>query len=163
MTRQETSTAGRKRMRRLAAVVGAIIAAVLVWIIAHVAAGVALSQPAFSAAQKPQTLGVPFVIATAAIASLLAWGLLALIERWAGRPRAVWTTIAVIVLLVSFSMPLSGHGVTMANRVSLLLMHIAVGLALIPAMAATAPRRKVSQAAGNTSSRTSARVGQSSS
>ena len=163
MIRQETSRTGRKQMHRLAAVAGAIIAAVLVWVIAHVAAGVTLSQPAFGATQKPQTLAVPFVAVTAAIASLLAWGLLALIERWAGRPRAVWTAIAVIVLLVSFSMPLSGHGVTMANRVSLLLMHIAVGLAVIPAMAATAPRRKVSLGAGSTSSPESARAGQSSS
>jgi len=40
MIRQETSRTGRKQMHRLAAVAGAIIAAVLVWVIAHVAAGV---------------------------------------------------------------------------------------------------------------------------
>lgn len=49
--------------------------------------------------------------------------------------------MAVVVLVLSLGGPLSGAGVTLANKLWLALMHVAVGATLIPLLARTSPRR----------------------
>jgi hypothetical protein len=79
------------------------------------------------------------VTVTSGVASLAAWGLLALLERLTAHPRTLWTAIAVLALLISLGGPLSGTGITSANRVALALMHLSVAAVLIPLLPRTAP------------------------
>jgi len=125
---------------RLAAAAGAIAAAVAVWLIARYAAGMHLHTPGFGSAQRPASLAPGFVAVLAAVASLLAWAALALIERTSRRPRRAWIITGIAVLAVSLSAPLSGHGLTGTGRVALVCMHLAVGAVLIPAFALTTRR-----------------------
>jgi hypothetical protein len=53
----------------------------------------------------------------------------------------VWLVIAVAALVLSFGTPLAGAGVTLVNRLVLMLMHLAVGSVLIPALYRSSPRR----------------------
>jgi len=52
--------------------------------------------------------------------------------------------IAVAALVLSLGTPLAGAGVTLANRLVLMLMHLAVGSVLIPALYRSSPRREES-------------------
>ena len=129
----ETSTTRSIKRQRLGAIAAAVAAALSVWLIARYGAGVHLRTPAFSATQVPSSLNFGFVIAAA-----LGWGLLAVLERTANRPRRVWTITAAVVLLLSLSMPLSGHGISSTNKFSLLCMHLTVGIVLIVFLGRTA-------------------------
>lgn len=71
---------------RAAGGAGAIMAAVIVWLVARQGAGVALATPGFSAAQRPTHLAVGLVVVAATLASLAGWGVAAVIERAATRP-----------------------------------------------------------------------------
>jgi hypothetical protein len=82
-------------------------------------------------------------VIAAVLAALAVWlvtdPLLGL-ERFSARPRTIWTAIAVLVGLLSLTGPLSTiASTTVANGLSLALMHLAVAAALIPSLAATAP------------------------
>jgi len=140
MAQTVTSSAGQsvgaRRLQRLMFVAAAVVGAVVVWGIAT-AAGVKLLQPAQGTA-TPMELGVGMVIFASAFATLAGWGLLALLEKFVGNPRRTWTIVAVIFLVLSFGGPLTGTGVTTANRLVLLAMHIVVGAIFIPLMARSA-------------------------
>jgi hypothetical protein len=73
-------------------------------------------------------------------ASLLGWLLLALLERRTPRARLVWTSIALAALAASLALPLAVATTTSAAA-GLIVMHLAVGAAVIPAMAYTARAR----------------------
>ncbi|HEX9526790.1 MAG TPA: DUF6069 family protein, partial [Streptosporangiaceae bacterium] len=47
-----------------------------------------------------------------------------------------------LALVVSLSAPLAGHGITGAERLSLVCMHLAVAGVLVPAFALAIPRRR---------------------
>jgi Family of unknown function (DUF6069) len=86
-----------------------------------------------------QSITPALVAGTSLVAALAGWGLLALLERFSARPRTIWTAIAVLVALLSLAGPLSTiASTTVANGLSLALMHLAVAAALIPSLAATA-------------------------
>jgi predicted permease len=70
-------------------------------------------------------------------AALLGWLLLAVLERRTPRARRIWTTAALAALVASLALPLTAATTTSAV-VSLVAMHLAVGAAVIPAMARTA-------------------------
>ena len=125
-----TRTTGRWQ-RRLAVVVGAVVAAVLVYLVATLAFGQELSAPAMEG-QEQMDINIGSVILASAFTSLLGWGLLALLEKFTAKGRMIWTIIAVVVLLLSLGGPFSGSDVSTGNRVSLLLMHLAVAAVLIP-------------------------------
>lgn len=78
----------------------------------------------------PQTIGIDFVVGASLVASLSAWGLLALLERRTSRARTIWTAVALVVLPVSLSLPLTA-GTTASTRFALALMHVAVATVLI--------------------------------
>lgn len=139
-----TSTMQHVEHQRILTVVSAAVAAVVVWVIARYGTGINLHTPAFSATGTPSNLNAGFVIVTAVVVSALAWALLEILERRVSRPRRVWTVIAVVVLLLSFSMPLSGHGITRSNEIALICMHLAVGVTLIFLLGRTARTRQAS-------------------
>jgi Family of unknown function (DUF6069) len=123
---------------RLLAVAAAIAAALLVWAIVRYGAGVSLRTPAFSTGQQPAVLTPGFVAAVSGLVSLGAWALIEVVQRRFHRPRRVWLATGLVALAISLSAPLSGHGVTTAQRVALACMHLAVGAVLIPMFARSA-------------------------
>lgn len=138
MTAVETATSNRteRRRSRLTAVVVAVVAASVLWAVIELAFGLDLRGPTFPGGTMDVALG-HVAIGSLSI-SLAGWALLAALEHAVSRPRRVWTAIAVIVLLVSLGGPLSGTGVTTANRLSLVLLHLLVGATLIPLLWRTA-------------------------
>jgi hypothetical protein len=124
---------------RPAVVAAAILAPLLVWLVARVAFGLDVRSPTFKG--QHFEIGPPLVLLTALIPCLLGWALLAILERVTARARAIWTTVALIGLMVSLGTPLSGTGVSAGNRMALVLMHLAVGGVLIPGLAYAPGRR----------------------
>jgi hypothetical protein len=135
-----TAVAARRRARPLAVVV-AVLVALVVWAVAEQGFGIDLRSPA-NGSQASWEINPAVVGVTSGVASLAAWGLLALLERLTAHPRTLWTAIAVLVLLISLGGPLSGTGITSANRVALALMHLSVAAVLIPLLPRTAPNSR---------------------
>ena len=133
-----SNSAGRRR-RRAAAALGGVFAALVVYAFARLAAG-HLLQPAFGSGD-PKRLSAGFVAVVAALGALLGWAVIALLERASQKAARIWAVSAPLVLLASFSMPLSGHGVSGGNRLALIMMHLAVGAVVVPAYWASSPTR----------------------
>ena len=121
------------RARTLCAAGGALAAA-LAWIVEVPLLGIHLNFR-FGAGHV-QTIAVGQVIGVTVAASLLGWLLLALLERHAPHARLLWTTIALAALAASLALPLAVATTTSAVA-GLIVMHVTVGAAVIPAMAHT--------------------------
>jgi hypothetical protein len=124
------------RTRALCAAGGALAAA-LAWIVEVPLLGIHLN---VRFAGHPQTITPGQVIGVSLAASLLGWLLLALLERRTPHPRRLWTTIALVALAASLTLPLAAATTTPALA-GLVAMHLTVGAAVIPAMAHTARAR----------------------
>ncbi len=129
---------GSRRRIRLAAVGGAIVAALAVWLVAEGIFGLDVRRPAASVGEPALDVDAFHVAFAAAVGSLAGWALLAVLERLTARPRRLWTVIAAVALVVSLGGPLSGSGITTTNRLALLLMHAVVAAIVILAMSRTA-------------------------
>ncbi len=125
------------RTRALYAAGGALAAA-LAWIVEVPLLGIHLTFR-FGTGHI-QTISAGQVIGVAVAAALLGWLLLALLERRTPRARSLWTTIALVALAVSLALPLAAATTTSAAA-GLVVMHLTVGAAVIPAMAHTARAR----------------------
>src|SRR5580704_15921993 len=125
------------RARALSAVGGALAAA-LAWVVEVPLLGIHLNVR-FGAGHT-QTIAIGQVIGVTVAASLLGWLLLALLERRTPRARLLWTTIALAALAASLALPLTA-ATTTAAAAGLIVMHLIVGAAIIPAMAHTARAR----------------------
>jgi hypothetical protein len=126
-----TPATARVARSRALSVAGATLAAAAVWVVAVRLLGTHLLVR--FGAGAPQTVGIDFVVGATLVASLCAWGLLALLERRTSRARTIWTVVAVVVLLVSLSLPLTA-GVAVSTKAALALMHIAAASVLIPSL-----------------------------
>ena len=122
------------RARALCAAGGALAAA-LAWIVEVPLLGIHLNFR-FGMGHI-QTIAVGQVIGVTVAASLLGWLLL---ERRAPDARLLWTAIALAALAASLALPLAAATTTSAAT-GLIVMHLAVGAAVIPAMARTARAR----------------------
>ena len=132
------SRGGRRGIRALG-VAAAMTAALIVWLIAHPLLGVDMK---ISMSGGTQTLRIGWlsVLIFSGASSLVAWGLVTILERFTPNARAVWTRIAAVTLLLSFAGPLFGTGSANAGtKGALVLMHIAVAAVLIPVLASTSP------------------------
>jgi hypothetical protein len=87
-----------------------------------------------------QTIAVGEVIGVTVAASLLGWLLLTLLERRTPHARLLWTTISLAALAASLALPLTSATTTSAVA-GLIVMHVAVGAVVIPAMAHTTKSR----------------------
>jgi len=117
--------------RRGLVVVGAVIAAVLVWIIAVPVLGASVTVPEAPGSTVREDLEVGPVVITALVAALAGWALLALLERFTTRALTVWTVIAVAVLVLTLPyLP----GFTLTERLVLGIMHLAVAGVVIPGL-----------------------------
>jgi hypothetical protein len=122
------------RARALCAAGGALAAA-LAWIVEVPLLGIHLNVR-FGTGHI-QTIPAGQVIGAAVAASLLGWLLLTLLERRTPHARLLWTTIALAALAASLALPLAAATTTSAAA-GLIVMHLTVGAAVIPAMAHTA-------------------------
>ena len=87
-----------------------------------------------------QAIAAGQAIAVAAAAALLGWLLLTLLERRTPHARLLWTAIALAAVAASLALPLAA-ATTASAAAGLVVMHLAVGAAVIPAMARTARAR----------------------
>lgn len=119
--------------------VGAAVADLAVWAVAHLALGIQLSVrlvPGSPSQQvEPATIAVVALLAGAA-----AWGLVTLLERVSRRPRGTWVAIALVVLAVSLIGPL-GSALTPAAVAGLVAMHLVTAAVLVPLMLSSIARR----------------------
>ena len=118
-------------------VAGGAAAAAVAWSVEVPLLGVRLTVK--FGAMHPQTIVAGQVIGAALVAGLLGWLLLALLERTTPRARMAWTGAALLVLVVSLALPLAA-ATTTAATVGLVVLHLVVAAAVIPALAATARR-----------------------
>jgi hypothetical protein len=125
------------RSRALCAAGGALAAA-LAWIVEVPLLGIHLNVR-FGTGHI-QAIAIGQVIGVTVAASLLGWLLLALLERRTPHARPLWTVIVLAALAASLALPLAAATTTSA-AVGLIVMHLSVGAAVIPAMAHTARAR----------------------
>ncbi|WNI34560.1 DUF6069 family protein [Streptomyces sp. ITFR-6] len=134
-----TTTASPTRQqagRRIVCLLAATVAAVIVWLIAHSALDIDLKTKA-QGGGDPQEVGLAMVIGATILIGLVAWGVVALLDRKSPKARTRWTVIASIVFVVSLFGPL-GSGEGGSTKATLLCMHLVVALVLIPGYARTA-------------------------
>jgi hypothetical protein len=132
-----TSTAPHVKQGRARAlcIAGGAAAAAIAWAIEVPLLGVRLSVR--FGAMHPQTVSAGQVIGAAAVAGLIGWLLLTLLERRTPRARTVWTVTALLVLALSLLLPLTA-GTTAAAVTGLIVLHLTVGAVVIPGLARTA-------------------------
>lgn len=122
------------RARALCAA-GGVLAAAIAWTLEVPLLGIHLDFR-FGAGHI-QTIAIGQVTGVAAAASVLGWLLLTLIERRTPRARLLWTTVALAALAASLALPLA-VATTSSAAAGLIVMHLAVGAVVIPALARTA-------------------------
>lgn len=121
---------------RAVSVAGASLAAVAVWAVAVPLLGTHLF---IRFGGGPELgVGIEAVVGASLAGSLLGWGFLAFLERHTARARTIWSRVAIVVLLLSLSLPISA-GATISSKAALALMHLAVAAVLIPALRRTSP------------------------
>lgn len=136
--RAQRQTSSGRHTARAGTVVLGVVGALVVWGIAELL-GFHVRQPAFTVGAPPPAMTPVFVVVASAVGGLVAWLALALVERFLRRPRRAWLAMATLGLVVSFGGPLSGYGVSAANRVVLMSMHLVVGLIVIVLLSRTLP------------------------
>jgi hypothetical protein len=107
-------------------IVGSSIAALAVWLVAHIVVGADL---AVQTGGTVQPIGWISVVVASLVAAVAGWTLFLLLDRYVTRGRLVWTVVASIVFLISLGGPLSG--VDTASILWLGLIHLSVALVLI--------------------------------
>ncbi len=132
---------GARRVPRLVAVGAAVVATLAVWAVAELALGIDVQEPSRGDAGPIRDLAVGNVVFASAVASLAGWALLAVLERVTTRPRTIWTSIAVVLAVVSLGGPLTAVAITTASRAVLAALHVVVAAVLIPLLARTSPGR----------------------
>lgn len=124
---------------RLLGVAAAVVVAEAVWALARFALGIPVQAPAGAGYPEPVDIGALNIAVAIIVLSLAGWGALAVFERLTPHARRIWLLVALVALGVSLVMPLSGFGVSPANRAVLVLMHVAVAVVVIPALYRTSP------------------------
>ncbi|MEU0132166.1 MULTISPECIES: DUF6069 family protein [unclassified Streptomyces] len=124
----------RTAVARFVSLLLATVAAVAVWFVADSLLDIGLR--AKTGGDKAQEIGVASVIGATVVVGLLGWGLLAVLDRATASARTVWTVIASVVLLLSLLGPVGAEGTS--AKAALAVMHLVVGLILIPGYARTA-------------------------
>ncbi len=123
----------RRRTRALT-LVAAALAGLLVWAVSAPILGIDLT---VGAAPAIVTITPLMVGVAALVPGALAWALLALLERFFRRGRRAWLVVGWAVLALSLTGPVS-IGASGATLVSLVTMHLVVGITLIVGL--TRPR-----------------------
>ncbi|MFI6326999.1 DUF6069 family protein [Micromonospora chersina] len=131
-----TAARPTRRRDRALGVLAAIAATLAVWTATVPVAGVDL---AVRNGGTDQSVTAAAVGVSTLLAGLAGWALLALLERFTARARAVWTGAAGLVLLLSLLGPVGG-GVGTAATLTLVALHLAAAAVLVPLLRRTARR-----------------------
>ena len=121
------TSATQRRLRRAGSVLAAAAAAGVVSLVGS-AAGVDFL---LSDSTGAVVISLPIVLLFATAFGLLGWAALAVLERFTGKARAIWTGLAVAVLVLSLP-PIFPEDATVATKIGLVLVHGAVAAVLIP-------------------------------
>jgi hypothetical protein len=132
--RQDQKRDPKQGRTRALCAAGGVLAAVAVWIIEVPVLGIHLVVR-FGGGHV-ETIGIGQIIGVSLAASLLGWLLLAIAEKRTARARVAWTSSAVLAAVASLALPL-GAATTTAASTALIVMHIAVAAAVIPALSRT--------------------------
>src|SRR5579862_3747140 len=108
--RAATGPADTRRRLRPMAVGAGVGAAVVAWTVITRVGGVDLRAPVFGGSASGSAVGLGQVVAASGLASLAAWGVLAVLRRRTRHARPAWLATAVLVFLLSLGGPLSGTG-----------------------------------------------------
>lgn len=136
-TTPTTLAPSRRRVRRAATVVFAVLAAVLAWIVVVPLLGVELVVTGPDGAIGP--VSVVAVAGAALLAGAAGWALLAVLEHVTRSAAPAWTVIAGTVLVVSLAGPLTAG--TVAAMVSLIALHLIVGVVVAVGLRRSGGRR----------------------
>lgn len=120
-----------RRLRRLGTIVLAALLAMAIWTVAVPIAGLTLVVGAGPGAQH---IGPGGVAITSLALGLVAWALLALLERLGPAGRRSWQVAGLLVLIVSLAGPLTMGG-ALPVLLTLEAMHLAVGVTVILGLA----------------------------
>ncbi|HEU4513723.1 MAG TPA: DUF6069 family protein [Nocardioidaceae bacterium] len=129
MTTYVPHTTVSKALARFGIVLAGVAAALMVWVLA---VGVETPRTPAVGGAPPSPLTAPEVLVAALVAGLVGWAALAVLERLTVRAVSVWRTLATTVFLLSLGGPLTGDDVSIASRVALVVMHVAVAAVVIP-------------------------------
>ncbi|MFI8462000.1 DUF6069 family protein [Kitasatospora sp. NPDC085464] len=133
------STSVPDRLARATAVAVGLLANLLYMLVLTSAFGYHLKTPAVFGLPAQSVL-VSLVSASSVVPTLLGWALLELLERFAPhRATVIWTVLAVLTLTAS--LPYNGAGISMADQFLLALMHLIVGVVVIPTFVITSAHR----------------------
>ena len=118
------------RARGLSIIV-AMVVGTAIWLFARFVVGVRVMRPSLIGRDGSTDLGIAEVAVACLVVGLAAWALVAVLERRADQPRLQWITIGLVAVACSLGAPLSGHGVSGADRIVLVVMHLLVGGTII--------------------------------
>jgi hypothetical protein len=131
-SRPDTDSAVRspasRRVRRALGIVVTLLVALATWTVGLLAGA------DYQITDSMGSVRIDLVVVTqvTVVVGLVAWGVLALLERTTRHAAAIWTVLAVVVLVASY-VPVFLVEATTATRVALLAVHTAV-LVLVPAL-----------------------------
>jgi hypothetical protein len=131
------NTAWQRRGIRALAIVGGAAAALVVWALAKYLFDAELRGGAQPGGSNLVDIQPVHVIVSTVMWTAVGWALLAILERFTGRARTIWTWVAVAGLLVSFVSPLVAANMTDGTKLALSVMHVAVAAVVIPVFVRT--------------------------
>lgn len=123
-------------VRSIAALAGAAAAGLIVWALSVHLAGVDLT---VGTGPPARTVGPLSVVVAALVAGGAGWALLAFMQRRSAHGRRTWRIVATVVLVLSLLGPWVS-GATGAVLVTLIAMHVVVGVTAILGLAAPTNR-----------------------
>ncbi|WP_433734070.1 DUF6069 family protein [Nocardia sp. CA-129566] len=142
MTTTSTRRTSPSLLRYASAGGGAVLVTALLWVAAH-SLGVELHVDTRNGLPA-QDVGLPIVVGSTLIVSLLASATRKWLDRLTDRASTVWIRLAVIVLLVSLA-PMTYVEASGSAKATLALMHLAVAAVLIPLLARGSGDRPATQ------------------
>jgi len=131
-SRPAASTAVRspasRRVRRALGIVATLLVTLATWMVGLLAG----ADYRITDAMGSVRIDLVVVTQVTLVVGLAAWGVLALLERTTRHATAIWTALAVVVLVASY-VPVFLVEATTVTRVALLAVHTAVAV-LVPAL-----------------------------
>lgn len=123
--------------KRFGAVAIAVVAAIVSWLLMESLFDVEMMTPSIQGRPNMDISPVPIAISVI-VATLIGWGVMALMERRSQNPRRTWSIFAVVGTLLSLGAPFSGGGLDTTQRTMLAALHVVVAAVFIPLLARTA-------------------------